>query len=146
MHFWSPQSLTWSKSACSRFHDKVVHLLLDLCHSPLHYAIFGTAEACICRRQFIVGLVIDTPVHMHACETECFDVRLFGLFNVLKDNRSVCLTTAAVVFIIHDGVMFEKYFIAIVFLSLDQFEVLHVCNRQGVKILISLSTCTFFLR
>lgn len=99
-------------------------------------------------------LVIDTPVHMHVCETDnnslilrCFEVRLFGLFglfNVLKDNRSVSLTTAAVVFIIHDGVMFEKYFIAIVFLGLDQFEVLHVCNRQGVKILISLSTCSFF--
>ncbi len=72
MHFLLPQSLTLSKSACSRCHDKVVHLLLDLCHSPLlhHYAIFGTAEACICHRQFIVVLVIDTPVHMHVCETD----------------------------------------------------------------------------
>lgn len=48
----------------------------------------------------------------------CFEVRLFGLFTDLKDNRTVGLTTAAVIFIIHDGVMFEKYFITIVFLSL----------------------------
>ncbi len=68
MYFLLPQSLTLSKSACSRCHDKVVHL----CHSPLlhNFAIFGTAEACICRRQFIVVLVIDTPVHMHVCETD----------------------------------------------------------------------------